>query len=375
MYSAKLMAALIICMALSFVISANAGEKKLNVSKGGRLSVNINYGEINITTWNNNQVVIKSDADEDGDNGEGLQISQSGNSVSVEDGNNFGGSDVYITVPAEFNLDIRTNAGSVTIKGNIAGKVDLGTSGGDIKTENVYGSLDANTSGGNISTWYIKGQTNINSGGGDIRLGDIEGDLILQTGGGNVKVGKITKSLKLKTGGGNIVVNEIGKDASMLTGGGNISVEKANGKIEMTTGGGDIKLNSPKGEVIARTGSGSIYVQNAAGKMNLNTGSGEVSINFLSFYNGNSELKTKNGDVTLYLPGNIKATVTCRVSTWDSSDEDENITDNIKSDFTVTTIDKKGKNDDYVTAVYKINGGGSAINVYVSNGSVVLKKK
>jgi DUF4097 and DUF4098 domain-containing protein YvlB len=364
---------MIICFALVFLTNPRADEKKFNVSKGGKLILDISNGEIFVTTWDKNQLIVKSDLEEDED-GNKLDISQNGSTITVKGTNDFNGSDIYISAPYEFNLELKTNAGSVTIKGNVTGKVELKTYGGDIKTENIYGYLDANTSGGNITILNIKGQTKLNSGGGDIRVGNIEGDLALKTGGGNVKVGKVNKTLKLRTGGGNISVIEIGNDATVITGGGNISVDKSDGKIDVTTGGGDINLNAPYGEISARTGSGTVNIQNAFNKMNIATGSGDAQISFTSAYKGNSEIKSGNGNAVLYLPGNIKATVTVKVNSWDAGDEEGNNIENIKSDFKVTTIDKKG---DYgqVIAVYQINGGGSNINITVSNGNVELKKR
>ena len=235
---------LMFCFALVFLTNPRADEKQFNVSKGGKLILDITNGDIHINTWDKNQLVLKSDIDENDEDNK-LTVSQSGNTINVNGTHNFSGSDLQISVPYDFNFQIETNAGSVIFKGNVTGRVEVKTSGGDIKTDNIYGFLDANTSGGNITTLNIKGQTKLNSGGGDIKVGDIEGDLTLKTGGGNVKVGKVNKTLKLKTGGGNISVAEIGNIAEVATGGGNIVVDKSDNKIEITTGGGDIKLNSP----------------------------------------------------------------------------------------------------------------------------------
>jgi hypothetical protein len=364
MYSVISKIVLIIFLALTISVGARATEKRLTVSKGDKLSVNVNYGEIIITTWEKNELLIKSDDDENG-----IEIKQSGNYVSVNGGSE--GSDILISAPSNFNIEAKTNAGSVTIKGNISGKISLYTSGGDIKTENIYGWLDANTGGGNISIGTVKGSAKINSGGGDMNVGDVDGDLKLNTGGGNVKAGRITKSLKLNTGGGNIAVTEIGKDAGINTGGGNILVDKSGGKIDMTTGGGDIKLNSSKDEIKAKTGSGSVMIQNASGRMNIYSGSGDIDIYFTSGYKGNSEFTTNNGNVALSYLSNIKATITVKVNGWDNSEESS--IENIQSDYKASSIVKHGK-DNYETAVYQINGGGNNINVTVTNGNVVLKK-
>ena len=373
MYSFASKLILIICFALFISANVGAQEKRLNVSKGDKLTVNINYGEITITTWDKNQIVIKSDAEDD-ENENGLKINQSGNTITVNGGAS--GSDVTISAPSNFNFDVKTNAGSVVIKGNITGKVNLNTSGGDIAADNIYGTINATTSGGNISIHNVKGGGNLNSAGGDLTVGDIEGDLVLTTGGGNVKAGKISKSLKLKTGGGNILVNEIVNDAVVNTGGGNILIDKSGSKIDLTTGGGDIRINVPKGEMTAKTGSGTINIQNASNKMNIFTGSGDAEISFVQNYKGNSDIKSSNGDIKLYLPANIKATIITNVRGWKSSDNGDSGIDNIISDFKASTVNLHN-NDNAVTAtaIYQINGGGNNINLTVSNGYIYLKRK
>jgi hypothetical protein len=359
---------MVMFFSLSLITGIKADEKQLNVSKGDKLVININYGEISITTWNKDELVIKSDLDKDR-HGKGLEIVQKDKLVTVTGGSN--GSDISVSAPSDFNFDVRTNAGTVSIKGNVSGKVELKTSGGDIKTDNIYGPLDVSTGGGNVSIRNVKGTVKINSGGGDLSVGDIEGETILKTGGGSVKVGKISKSLKLKTGGGNISVAGIGNDAAINSGGGNISVEKSGGKIEMITGGGDIKLNNSQEEIIAKTGSGSIFIQNASNKMNIFTGSGDAEIFCSSLYKGNSEIKTNNGNVALNLPDNIKATVTLKINNQGADDQEDSDMDNIKSDFKLTTI---LRSENVIIVTYQINGGGNNLNVIVENGNFELKK-
>ena len=52
----------IIFFALSIMFGLRAEEKNINVSKGDKLVININYGEISISAWDKNELVIKSDA-------------------------------------------------------------------------------------------------------------------------------------------------------------------------------------------------------------------------------------------------------------------------------------------------------------------------
>ncbi len=116
-------------ISLLFLIKVNAanynyGQKTqtLKVSKGGVLEVSLNYGDIKISTWEKDEVFVKYEQDDDG--GNPLKISQSGNKISIishdyETEN----SELEITVPIEFNLDLKTQAGDVIVKNNLKGKL------------------------------------------------------------------------------------------------------------------------------------------------------------------------------------------------------------------------------------------------------------
>ena len=67
---------------------------------------------------------------------------------------------------------------------DLEGKVDLHTSGGDLKLGAVKGPVKAHTSGGNITLHKTEGDATLHTSGGDLRLGDIEGDLVAETSGG-----------------------------------------------------------------------------------------------------------------------------------------------------------------------------------------------
>lgn len=359
-------------IALTLTFTLHAGEKTLKVSKGGKLEINVSNGDILLKTWDRNEVFVKYQDDGYDDEEGNVDITQNGNIVKITSGSF--GTVISVTMPGEFNADVKTSAGDIELKGNLVGKLTGKTSGGDIDIENINGTLEASTLGGNIKLGFARGTVNVKTGGGDMRTGDVEGDMTVKIGGGNVLLGKISRTLKIKTGGGNIKITEIGGNAIVSTGGGNISINNTNGNIDVNTGGGDIKLNNTKGEIKAKTGSGRIFLGSVSNKIEVYTGAGDAEIVFTSGYKGISEIKTGYGNIDLIVPESVKATITAKVNSWELYDEDEEESgslENITSDYKAAKIDKSGSE---VTAVYNINGGGNNISVIAGNGEISIKK-
>ena len=222
-YRKKLLVIIIFILAGILTAQAQQKEKTFNLGKNGKLEVNIDYGDIRLDTWNQNDVSVKYDQDEDSDV-PSFRMVQNGNTLTIKSGD-YPGEDLSITVPSSINLDLNTSGGEIRIQSDITGKVECTTSGGDIETKNINGNADLNTAGGQIRTGRINGDAEINSGGGDLQIGTITGKAELNTGGGNVQVSSVSKDLKVRTGGGNVNSGDVGGVFTVTTGGGNVQVQ------------------------------------------------------------------------------------------------------------------------------------------------------
>ncbi len=150
-----------------------------------------------------------------------------------------------LLIPIRYNLDVRTDGGSI-VAVEIKGRIVAHTSGGDIRFDKVNGEIKAHTSGGGVTVENVKGKVDVGTSGGDILVGNVEGNVSASTSGGGIKLGAVT--------------GEIGGSAS----GGSISAEIA-GQIEqpleLSTSGGSIKLVVPgdfKADFKAETSGGSV---------------------------------------------------------------------------------------------------------------------
>lgn len=360
------------------VLATEYGDKErtLSISKGGNLNVSINSGNIFITTWSKNEVNIKLN----GDDLSNLKISQDGNTISIrsdERESSYRNKSVtlLISIPNEFNIDLKTSGGNIKIENNLKGNGKINTAGGNITIQDNDGKISMKTSGGNISVGNVNGNVEATTSGGEIKCGNITGSAMLSTAGGNIKMGNVNNSVTAKTSGGNIFFNNISGKAELKTAGGNIEGESFNnGTIELKTSGGDIRLNSGNGKVAAKTAAGDIDLRNIKGSVAAKTSAGEIWVELTPAANSESELTTSAGDIQLFIPGNTNTKIDAVVhmqGMW--IDDDDNDFEGIISDFKAVSFEKK-KNTQKINATYILNNGGSTINLKAVMGKISIKK-
>ena len=385
--------AITITLLLSAIISITAAQdqnKSFTVNKGDLLDVSTRMGNITIDTWDKSEInvivknVISSEI-------ELLTMVQTGNKVEVK----FKGEDsdrieFNISIPSKLNLDLSTGGGNISLKNDLDGKIDASTAGGNISMKNIIGEADISTAGGNIKVGDINSMADISTAGGNIKVGDINNDADISTAGGDIKIGNINGTADVSTAGGNIKigyiiggadissaggnisVDNIGGNADISTGGGNVKVGNVSGSAELNTGGGNIKLEAATGKVEVNTGAGNISLNDIKGSIEANTGAGNIKAKLVPDGKSVSELNSGVGNITLYVPESAKVTIvaTVNVPVWD---DDESELQNIKSEFTPTNVNRY-RNKKQIEATFKLNGGGSKIELNVAMGEIEIKK-
>ncbi len=367
-YKIKLLViALFILLGITISHAQNQKEKTFNLGKSGQLVVSLDYGDITINPTSSDEVIVKYD--EDGEYAS-FRFVQNGNTLTITSGGDYENEDITVSVPSSINLDLDTDGGNVKITGNISGKVELSTDGGDIETKDIQGNAELNTAGGEVATGNINGNASISSGGGDLQIGTISGEANLNTGGGNIMVYDVRKGLKIRTGGGNVKAGNVGGVFTVTTGGGNVEVKNVSSTTTVTTGGGNISISESVGKTNVTTGGGNLSLKGISGGVRCVTGSGDVYVELKPDGKSGSKIKSGNGSITLYVPGDAKATITAKVRNYEQWGDD-NDRHPITSDFKVTTEDKSSHS---LRTVYVINGGGSDIEIETISGNIKIKK-
>jgi hypothetical protein len=258
---------LLVLFALALTASAATEEnisRQLDVTPGGKLVVDVDFGTINVATGADDKIVIdayrKIDFRDEAKEKEyfaaaPVSISQDGNVVTVrarraksEGSWCFGHSEMdgryTIRVPKRFESDLRTQ-------------------GGDVSASEITGNLIAKTSGGKLAFRHLEGTLTANTSGGSIDLEDCRGPIKIETSGGDITVADGTGALDAKTSGGRIDVRNFSGDTEVRTSGGNLTLQRITGKIIGKTSGGSIRASIPDavvGDVRLETSAGNIDV-------------------------------------------------------------------------------------------------------------------
>lgn len=172
-----------------------------------------------------------------------------------------------ITVPQQYNIDVNTTNGGVSVA-NLTGDVRVRTSGGSLCFEGIAGEVWGHTSGGSIETVNVTGDVQVRTSGGSLRLGAIQGFVSGRTSGGSIKVTDCSGGTDVRTSGGGIWLGDIGRNVTARTSGGSIQAAMA---------------TQPQSECSLRTSGGAItctLIPDVAVDLEVKTSGGRVATDF-----------------------------------------------------------------------------------------------
>lgn len=231
-------------------------HKNFRVHFGKELKISAESGDIEITPWQNNEVMINIYGNENTKEKMKFVFDSDNNYITIKsERKNKRGflSNIKlryeIKVPEKFNLDISTAGGDIKV-GGVNGEIYLNTSGGDIWADIIAGNTRVNTSGGDIKIFSNDASIDALTSGGDITLeyfGENRG-IELRTSGGNIEIklpSDFNASVELATSGGDVncdfKLNRVEKlSRTKIIGELNNGGQKLNAK----TSGGDIEVKS-----------------------------------------------------------------------------------------------------------------------------------
>ena len=290
MKSFNIMKLTLLLLALTSCAALAATEEQTNktfqVSPGGTLVVDVNFGSIDVSTNSADAVAVNlwrkitrgsAEKEQKFLSENPVVFIQEGNTVTVrcrpkvkEMFHWFSGfrnrneAKYTIQVPARFNARLNTSGGGI-VASDLTGEVKADTSGGGLRFARLHGPLNGDTSGGGI------------------RVTDCEGPVKIHTSGGGIEVTGGSGSLNGDTSGGAITVKIFKGPVSMHTSGGGITIENVAGKVKGDTSGGSIHavLLSPlPGDVSLSTSGGGVTAKvpaDAAFNLDAETSGGGIS--------------------------------------------------------------------------------------------------
>ncbi|MGA2482397.1 MAG: TonB family protein [Candidatus Acidiferrales bacterium] len=288
-----------------------------------------------------------------------------------------------VTVPPSFSVDVATQGGDIQTQ-DIGGTASLVTQGGNINTGRIGMSprgaarnglvARIETQGGHITVSDVAGDLHAYTAGGHINVHDIAGTAYLHSDGGHVRANRIDGRADLETGGGNITVREARGGAVVRTAGGQIDLGEAFGSVRAQTGGGGIRVVHVTGPIELETSDGSICLTRVAGSVRAATGSGTITawlnpdaskyVSKRLELSGASELESGNGDIIVYLPRSLAATIQAVVESGGDH--------RILADPAVPLKFIAAGAGSPVRAEAYLNGGGEPLRIKTSSGTVRL---
>jgi hypothetical protein len=243
-------------MVLFCSVSSFAGTQNevIDVTPGGKLTIQTDVGSIYIKT--HNQPTIELSVSVDGDNAEDFSFEH-----KVSDGD--------VTVIGEIDSSHRW-VRNLRVKFELTVpkqyNVDIDTSGGSLSIEDIIGNVEARTSGGSINVGSITGEVRLNTSGGSINTETVSGNLDAHTSGGSINVTidkQLTEDAKLTTSGGSItayLMEDIQIELNASTSGGRVKSDfEVNGRVKKQSIKGDINGGGPK--LTLKTSGGSVRIK------------------------------------------------------------------------------------------------------------------
>jgi len=164
----------------------------------------------------------------------------------------------------------------------------------------------------------------LQTAGGSISVEDLEGEVRAVTSGGSLNFGAIKGPVYGKTSGGSISLEKCSGDVSVHTSGGSISMGDVNGNVEAYTSGGSISMEQVNGSVEAETSGGSVHIEEVEGPLNASTSGGSMTAYMTKQPGSDCSLKTSGGSITVYLPPDISLDVDAKTS-WGKVESDFNV--------------------------------------------------
>ncbi len=359
-------------------------ETTIEAVRGGVLHLVMEQGGVEVDSWRRDEVLVVVEKRSDvSDEAQALALFEAfqvtttpaSDTVQVRAGAREGDSLASVTVrlvvrvPSQFGVYIETAKGGIVIS-DLGGDVEARTEWGGVTLNSVKGDVMAETGAGGITVNSGAGSMELKTGRGGITVNKGEGSMEVKTGAGGITFNTVNGDVKAETGAGGITVNSGAGSVEVKADRGDIAINQRKGDVKAETGGGGIKVKDLSGPVVVRTREGKIEISGALGYIEATSESGSIEAELRIADDGvdtHCKLLTGSGDVTIYLPKELAATIDAELRIEGLARRDWAI----YSDF---PIDIREESESRIVGRGEINGGGDPIVLRTKNGDIRIKK-
>jgi DUF4097 and DUF4098 domain-containing protein YvlB len=212
---------------------------------------------------------------------------------------------------ADSQAELNTGSGDIVVDG-LRARLKSATGSGDITVRDTDGPVSGVSGAGDVTLRGVRQDVDVTTGAGDLDVSGVTGRVEMRTGGGDIEVDELEGDLFATTAGGDIEVDRVRGSARLSTSGGSIEVTDIAGNLDATTLGGDIEGDNIGGRITAESLAGDIEFDHVRNGISVTSQVGEITVRIedASFLSTESiDIRADNGDIRLYVPGNVAADV------------------------------------------------------------------
>ncbi|MEP7071440.1 MAG: hypothetical protein ABI839_03555, partial [Verrucomicrobiota bacterium] len=220
-----LLLAFLAALGTASAASTEKVNQQFDVSPGGRLVVEVEFGHVEVSAGGDNHVDIQAERTiASGDKEEEkayldsapILVSQNGNTVTILAQRQKGESN-------HWRGNVTMNA-SYVVRVPRSFQAEIHSGGGNVQVRDLEKETKANTAGGKLNFASTRGSLEGSTAGGDITVNDCEGSLVLNTAGGRIDATGGGGTFSGKSAGGSIAVENFRGDTTVRTSGGRLSL-------------------------------------------------------------------------------------------------------------------------------------------------------
>ena len=269
---------------------------------------------------------------------------------------------VVMRAPRLQEVVVSSSEGAVEVN-NVDGPVTVETGADQVKVDRIRGNCTLSTGGGEIHVGAVEGALHCTTGAGAITAKSVRGVAVLLTNGGDIDALSIGGAARVETGGGTVHLGFVNGTVTAVNGGGPILVDQATGIVTTRNMAGPVRIGEAGG-IRCESANGGIQLGKIHGPMHVSTSVGSIVANLQGSKLAESYLATGNGDITVLIPSNLGVTISAENRMADSIGR-------ILSDFREVQPQLRGMR---LQAFGRLNGGGPALQISASSGTIFLKR-
>ena len=385
-------------------------ERRYTVDPGVALTLEAETGSVQVDSWTNDEVEIHIQKRIEGrredrarnafeeievvlsrrDNNVHIRVVDNDESIFFR---NRVTVEMNVRVPVSCTLDLTTVDGTIEIE-EVMGPVTARTVDGNIEIRTAEGLVDASTTDGNVEIEEVTGSVTAHAVDGDIEIDSTRGQVMAGTTDGDIDIRNTLGTVAAKSVDGDIDIRHVTGDVSASTTDGDISIRGAQSAVTVDTVDGNIETDTTDGDIDADALEGNIHLFDARGSVNAQAIRGSIEV-YVARTNRDTEqteidsqnterdletqrnLETTEGDVTIYLPEDLPATIEAEGSSgglllsrlW------RNDLGHIDSDFGLNQSEWGVFFYVQSEASGDLIGGGDRIRLKTNSGNIYIKER